>query len=229
MPSLIGLGRRASPDDRDLKYLLPRKVAAAENIRRKMWTASPVLDQLNTSQCVAFATRQWLKSSPIRQDMPMSEREFYIRCQAIDPWPETRDGNDEGTSVRASMQTLVSLGLASSYSWAFSIEPVVMHLLANGPMIVGSEWTIESFTPDRWGYIHFGGTPVGGHAWLLAGCDRERLNPDGTKGALRMINSWGRGWGQNGRAWVSMGEMDLLLRNGEAAVANETKPPKAAA
>lgn len=153
----------------------------------------------------------------------MLEAEFYRKCQEVDQWPGEEPAY-EGTSVRASMQQLVALGLASRYEWAFRIEPVVAHLLAHGPCIVGTTWTLDAFTPDRHGYIHFAGNPVGGHAWLLIGADRERINPDGTKGAVRMVNSWGRGWADKGRAWVSFAELDLLLRHsGEAAVATEMK------
>lgn len=221
MSNLVGLGRVASKDERDLLHLLPRKAAAAENIARKIWPASAVLDQKNTSQCVAYSTRQWLRSSPVRQDMPMSEVEFYKACQQVDEWP----GDDyDGTSVRAAMKQLVILGFASGYEWAFSIEPILIHLLTKGPVVVGTDWTIDSCDTDRHGYIHFGGNSVGGHAWLLIGADRERKNQDGTKGALRMINSWGKGWGNRGRAWVTFDAMDLLLRHdGEAAAAQETK------
>jgi C1A family cysteine protease len=39
-----------------------------------------------------------------------------------------------------------------------------------------------------------------------------------------MVNSWGPGWGQNGRAWITFKDLDRLIKaEGEAAVAMEMK------
>lgn len=226
--NLIGLGRLAPPDrDQDEKYLLPRRSKVAENVRRKVWTAATVLDQGNTSQCVAFSTRQWLRASPVRQEMPMTEFEFYKQCQKVDEWPGE---NYDGTSLRASFKVLKRLGLLGEYRWAFDIEPMIVHLLTKGPMTVGTDWTADAGQDDRWGYIWFGGNSDGGHAYLIIGADRERKNPDGTKGAFRIVNSWGRGWAQAGRAWITFKEMSMLMKNyGEAAATTELTPVRVAA
>jgi hypothetical protein len=84
------------------------------------------------------------------------------------------------------------------------------------------------FDPDGAGYIWPKGAVVGGHAYMLAAINRNRENPDGTRGAVRVLNSWGQ-WGQAGRAWMSFGSLERLMRGlvgwpGEAATANEIKP-----
>lgn len=45
--------------------------------------------------------------------------------------------------------------------------------------------------------------PNGQHEVLIIEHDEEFQNPDGTKGAFLIQNSWGRGWGRNGQAWIS--------------------------
>lgn len=43
---------------------------------------------------------------------------------------------------------------------------------------------------------------AGGHANVFIGYDDNHTNADGTKGALRLKNSWGTGWGDNGYGWM---------------------------
>jgi len=48
-----GLGRMPAVDFRDLKYLLPQRLASSSSITYKYWNTGPVLDQGDTPQCVA--------------------------------------------------------------------------------------------------------------------------------------------------------------------------------
>jgi len=42
----------------------------------------------------------------------------------------------------------------------------------------------------------------GGHAILAVGYDNKHSCPNATQGALRIRNSWGTGWGENGYGWL---------------------------
>jgi C1A family cysteine protease len=80
------------------------------------------------------------------------------------------------------------------------------------------------FEPDSKGFIDClkAPTQVGGHAYLGVGINTRLRCPDGTKGAIRILNSWGSGWGQDGRAWIPLSQFDMLLKeDGEAACAKE--------
>lgn len=59
--------------------------------------------------------------------------------------------------------------------------------------------------PD--GFIRSTGASVGGHAYTLIGASRER-------GAFRILNSWGRSWGERGRAWISGEDLQHLVDGG---------------
>lgn len=46
------------------------------------------------------------------------------------------------------------------------------------------------------------GTNLGGHANCIVGYNDSLVTPDG-KGAFRVVNSWGTGWGDNGYYWIT--------------------------
>ena len=208
-----GLGRIAAPDARDRKFMLQRPAEAA-GIEHRYWiTRGAAYDQGSTSQCVAYSWVRWLTTNPIVNN-PLPFAELYNECQRNDEW----DGEDyDGTSVRAGAKALRSRGLVSEYRWAFDGETVVAHVLAREPVVLGTDWYWGMFDTDSKGFIHPEGSVVGGHAYTVIGASR-------TKKAVRIINSWGPGWGQKGRAWLSFEHLDKLIKaSGEACVAIETR------
>jgi C1A family cysteine protease len=74
------------------------------------------------------------------------------------------------------------------------------------------------FRPRTDGHITPDGEPVGGHAYRIVQA-QERRSGGHTQRRFRVVNSWSRNWGQNGRCWIdydSMGE--LLAQDGEVVV-----------
>lgn len=225
MDSMIGLGRLpVERDDAELtRYALPRRAREARAVTSKYWLSrGAAFDQGPTSQCVAYSGVRYLVTHPI-VNKPLDFAELYRECQKVDEWPGE---NYDGTSVRALFRVLKSRGLVSEYRWALDCETVINHVLTTGPVVMGTTWTMDLFTPDRWGFIRPGGASVGGHAWTIIGANRRKLDPlTGKLGAVRMINSWGPRWGeQKGRAWVSFSDLDLLIRDdGEACCSVEIR------
>lgn len=221
--SLIGLGRRVSKDDRDYKFKLPRREIEAREHTSRYWSTPHLpLDQGNTSQCVAYSGTGYLMAGPIFNQPPVAPAELYRQCQQNDEW----SGEDyEGTSVRALFKVLQSMGLIGEYRWAFDVPTVVNHVLTQGPVVMGTSWYMDMFTPTvDDDYIEATGENAGGHAWLIMGVNKHKHNPDGTTGAVRMINSWGPGWGAHGRAWLTFATLaKLIADDGEAGVATEIK------
>lgn len=213
MSDTAGLGRRYAPDERDRNFALtpptPRR-----SFRNWLMPGS-VSDQGNTPHCVAHAAVHWLRSHRI-VNAPIDQVEHYNACKRIDPWP-----GEDGTSVRASFSILRNLGFVDTYRWAWDADTVVAHIMEVGPVVLGTNWTMGMFTPDRLGYIHPDGALAGGHAYLAIGASEARQ-------AVRIANSWGSGWGgpgaPSGRAWLRYADLDALVRaQGEACAAIERK------
>lgn len=224
-------GRLHKPDEGDKKFLVAPVKKVAENIVSKYHYTDLVLDQGYTSKCVGAAGRGWLTAGPVRNMSGMDFHQLYVEAQQVDEWPGA-EPDYFGTSVRALFKVLKKQGVVSEYNWAFSLEPAVNHVLTVGPMVLGTTWFQDQMEPDKDGFIHAGGKEAGGHAYLMIGAHREKKCPDGSRGAARIVNSWGRSWGENGRAWISFNDLSALIADqGEAATATEVKAavPKAVA
>lgn len=216
------LGRVFRPDNRDMNFqmksLLPTKLTTNTY---KYWCPNFWWgNQENTPYCVAFSWAHWLAEGPITQirqrvingNIPIDTTYLYNEAQKNDDW----EGEDyDGTSVRAGAKILKRDGFISGYTWAWDIETIKTALLTKGPLVVGTWWTYDMFFPNSNGIITFTGQKMGGHAYLLDGIN---LN----KKLIRIKNSWGKGWGKNGFAYISFDDMEkLILDQGEACLAIE--------
>ncbi len=221
--ALVGTGRIKVADDRDRDFPLKR-ASVPRSVTSRTWFTNKVLDQGNTSECVAYSGTQYLLTGPVRnlKNLP-APRALYFDCQDNDEWP---GNNYDGTSVHALFKVLKRRGYISEYRWTKSAEEVMLHVLAHGPVVMGTTWTPEMANPRDDGYIDLDDGLYGndGHAWTIIGANRKRRNPDGSLGAVRAINSWGENWGQKGRFWVSLEHLQMLIDDfGEAGVATEFK------
>ena len=214
-----GLGRLPAPDIRDRGFPMRRLIAPRVVAKTKFYTSGPVLDQGATSTCVGHAWRQWLTSSPVRTKNGPDPFTIYREAQKVDEWP----GEDyEGTSVRAGVKYLQTSGHISTYVWAFDADTVRNYILssAGSSVVLGPNWYGSMFTPDQYGYLNISGAVAGGHAYTLIGYSNLRES-------FRVVNSWGRGWGEDGRAWIRFADVDRLIKeDGEAAAATEQPVPK---
>lgn len=208
-----GLGRLPAADERDQQFRLAS--AAIDLPAYKYYSTGPVLDQGAYPHCVGFAWRQWLSSALLKTKTGPSPTFIYSEAQKIDEWPGE---NYAGTSVRAGAKILQSIGHVDNYFWAWDATTIKNWILGgNGTVVVGTLWYEDMFSPDKQGFLKPSGPDVGGHAYLLVGFSQDR-------NAFRMINSWGRAWGDSGRAWISFNDMQLLIsQDGEACTAYEKK------
>ncbi len=211
-----GLGRWAAPDERDEKYLL-RELSGTptlESLPEYRYHYSPwCLDQGPYPRCVGYSTKTMLLNGPVQQKNPNpTPEDLYFWAQRNDEW---EGENYDGTSVRAGMKAAAHFGKVTEYRWAFSLEDAVRWLLMNGPLVVGFDWFSDMSNPDSAHFMHPTGNLQGGHAFGLIGASR-------TARKVRVLNNWGRGWADGGRAWMSFDSLEYLLaQDGEAACPTE--------
>jgi len=222
----FGLGRLPAIDPRDRLHLMTAPRAATIDRRSRHWITGAALSQGDLPHCVAYSGEQFLISSPVRNKFYKTPRELYDECQRHDEWEG--EGYD-GTSVRALFRVLRSAGYIESWQNAFEIDVVARHLLTTSPVILGTNWDQAMFTPFTFGtdkatFIRRGGGVMGGHAYILVGINLDRKCPDGSVGAVRILNSWSAAWGDKGRAWMSLKDASSLISEfGEAITSRELK------
>lgn len=218
-----GLGRIYHHDERDLAFPMQASLVETDTTKLpayKYYTTGPILNQGSTPMCVGYSWSQFLTTSPIRQQGPGPEV-VYCEAQKLDPWEGDCDNPlYDGTAVRAGAQALQARGFISTYVWSFDAETTKLWILGgHGPVVMGTMWYHQMFTPDTEGFLHvdLNDHIAGGHAYLLNGYSNSR-------NAFRLTNSWGKGWGQAGRAWLRYDDLaKLFAASGECCTATELK------
>lgn len=211
-----GLGRVQKQDLRDLNFLaapiLPTPVRRYRYWNDTGWWG----DQGVTPKCVAFSFAHLIEDGPIthRGTAPILDpNDLYARCKRVDGIP-----NEEGTYIRTAAQLLVDLGYIDQYRWCLNLDEIITAVLEKCPVEMGTVWRSGMFNPDADTFrIALKGPVVGGHAYLLNGYNKNN-------GYFRLKNSWGRGWGQGGHAWIHHDYVaELLEDQGEACVITELR------
>lgn len=84
-----------------------------------------------------------------------------------------------------------------------NLQAVKSELASGRPVIFGM--TIDDAFYNLKGQVYDkpSGRTYGGHAMTLVGYDDSKVSPKGDKGAFKLINSWGKEWGDKGFGWVS--------------------------
>lgn len=235
------LDRRYQLDWRSLDYPVGTDLIGRRP-RSYTWNLSHWFDQGQEGACVAFALSHELSAKP--QVVVGVTEEFargsYHQIQHIDEWlgcavgPECKISQStlrdkyEGTSVLAGAKYMTSLGFYSGYRWGLSLEETVLGLGYDGPAVLGLDWSEGMFEPDEDGFLHPIGRWIGGHAIAAIGVKikfkpgtwwrkRTWADVDLQRSYVLLHNSWGRSWGQDGRAKLSLADLGILLdRRGDA-------------
>lgn len=114
---------------------------------------------------------------------------------------------DTGSSGLAIAKVLKARGLIAGYRHAFSVTGL-LSALQLGPVIIGTVWLSGMDEPDARGFVSISGSVQGGHEYLC-----REFEPGATldDGVLTLDNSWGSGWGDNGRFRMHVRDMAYLL------------------
>lgn len=136
----------------------------------------------------------------------------YLRAQSHDPW-EGGEPSYEGSSTDAPFKLLRAEGYIAGWDWYFGADELAHGVRNRGPASVGTVWLWSMFKVDARGYliVDRSSGDAGGHAYEVVWYDEDDDD-------YLILNSWGRGWGRNGRAKVRGADMRWLLeeRQGEA-------------
>jgi hypothetical protein len=191
------------------------------------------LDQGDTGTCVGHGWKGWLATAPIIQSdigKPPSPFDIYDAAIQVDEWPDNDHDTERqmGTSVRAGAKVLQARGFLKEYRWCYTVDAAanwiagldVTGRFVGGPLVVGVNWYSGMFSPDTNGFVHISGNIAGGHCFAILGWN-EKL------GYAHCLNSWGIGWGHNGRFYLPAEELERLLQeDGEACASAEVKLPR---
>ena len=200
-----------------LNYLIENKLTLPKTLlTEKYWDADGWWgNQGNTPHCVGYSWAHWIDDGPIKHLGVKPNTDpvlIYKNAQKLDEWVGE---NYDGTSVRGGAKYLKNVGKIGSYLWTFNINTLIQTLLTQGPVVVGTNWYVGMFYPDKNGLIRLSGRKAGGHAYVINGIDTK-------KRLFRIKNSWGRGWGLSGHAFISFSDVQRLINeNGEICLAVE--------
>ncbi len=169
------------------------------------WSSQFQLDQKDTGHCVGFGWAGWGDAEPvIDQYKDPDGHAIYYECKVIEGDPLGEDG----AYPRDGAKAMKARGRLSTYAAAATVSDAIAWLRAKGPIVIGTDWTADMFTPDANGFIKPTGSYEGGHCYLLYGIK-------GT--TLTFKNSWGAGWGDNGSFHMTTSDFTTLMQSyGEA-------------
>lgn len=199
-------------DERNRNYpARGRLFYASAPLFKKTWRGHHPYDQGNKPHCVAYSGKGMLNRLPFSKGVKYryrylhSTQKFYDGAQARDQWPGV---NYDGTSALGLLRYLTEVEIISEYRWCFGLEDVLRTLVYWGPVSVGSWWTTSMNAPQSYNNyrVAYNGEKLGGHQWTIIGIDPA----DKT---VECMNSWGIGWGDEGRFRMSFDDLEKCLHD----------------
>lgn len=223
-------------DLRSLNYLVPKATAFDRKPRSYTWEVGTWLDQGAEGACVGFGYSHDLLARPvpvIGVSNQYAREHVYWGAQQIDEWEggsyPGANPTYEGSSVLAGAKVCTSLGFYSEYRWAITAQDVAGTIGYEGPSILGLNWWTNMFNPDKDGFLRPTGKIEGGHCicayavkfhfkGMFSWFNRSWENVDYDKSYIKVWNSWGPSWGENGTAKISLRDLSQLIEgeHGEA-------------
>jgi hypothetical protein len=210
------LGRHVNHDPRSRQFVFDGSNVALKTVRHSRYI--PVLDQGNLGSCTgnaatgALGTGNFFGTLPagllLSQDSNVDEQfavQLYSDATKADPYPGDYPPEDTGSDGLSVAKVLKARGLISGYTHTFSLDDA-LSALSTQPVIIGINWYESMFDPDGNGLVTISPkSPVaGGHEIVL-----DEINVE--QKLVGSTNSWGTGWGVNGRFYLSFDTFGRLL------------------
>jgi hypothetical protein len=215
-PRPYGLGRLQQHDERSRNFTFAARATVPKTVD---WPIhAPVLDQGQLGSCTGNALIQWRNTDFAQAALSAKGAHpgyldeaaavsIYSAATRLDTIWGRYPPTDTGSSGLAVCKAGVRAGLISGYQHSFGFAALLL-TLQHTPVIVGTEWLNDMFTPDSTTDVLSVSGPVeGGHEYLVRGANIERQ-------LITMHNSWGAGWGVNGDAYIAFHDFQKLLAAG---------------
>lgn len=210
------LGRHVKHDGRSRSFAFDTSQLAVQSVVHPRHIG--ILNQGQVGSCTGNAGVGVLATDPLFGALPATMAytldedgalRLYSAAEDIDgdgPYPP----NDNGSSGLSIAKAVKNAALVSGYQHTFSTADALKALSVT-PVMIGSDWTQDMFTPDPDGRVHPSGTVRGGHEYVCREVDADRQ-------VIWCDNSWGN-WGLDGRFYLTFADFDALLsRQGDVTV-----------
>lgn len=196
--------------------LLPAKAAPDPTVEIHNVTHHefvPCFDQGNLGSCTANAALGCLVTAPFGHvGVAYTEAdavELYKLETTLDDSqiPGSYPPHDTGSSGAWSMLALEKQGKIASFTHTRTTYAALC-MLTGAPVSLGVPWFSSMFHVKN-GFVTVDPSSglAGGHQVCLVGVDTG-------KQAVKVRNSWGSGWGDDGHAWLAWRDLNFLLSQG---------------
>lgn len=216
---------RVDPRDFEFRkgFMDNARARSAAAIDRKFYTMVGRdfrIDQGGEGTCVGHANTNVLLAGPTEHDTyPDFQTEELAHQFARRLYFETTGDAtyQQGAYPRDACRKLLEWGLIDSYWKVMQVDDITTALLTFGPVKIAIPWYYSMYYGNNrlkkaygnyWMKVNLDSEHIGYHDVALTGVD---LNPDdGAPPYVRMQNSWGDSWGQNGTARITIESLRLI-------------------
>lgn len=204
------LGRHVNHDPRSLSFQVfaqPARTLKSVKHTRHI----PVLDQGDLGSCTGNAAVGLAGTGTVFDALPSGHVvldealavKVYSRATQIDPFSGTYPPTDTGSDGLSAAKAVKELGLIAGYTHATSLS-AMQSALQDTAVMIGVNWYSGFDYPDSSGFVKVSGYVRGGHEFVVDEIDMEKQRFGAT-------NSWGTGFGVNGRFYFSFADMTRLF------------------
>lgn len=209
------LGRHVEHHPRSLAFAAP--VLPKTAIRSVQWTRRVgIFDQGDLGSCTGMAAAGWVGTDNATRpgvtgvgnealDATWAAETLYHLATTFDEFDGAYRPQDTGSSGLGAAKALASLGLCSGYTHGFSV-PAMLTALQTGPVLIGIAWFNSMFDPAPSGLVTVDTASglAGGHELCV-----DRFDADDDR--VWFAQSWGTGWGADGRGYFTLADLAVLL------------------
>lgn len=195
------LGRLVRHDERSRLYPAPMASSVKSVVHVRL---VPIFNQRKLGSCTGNACAGALSTAPFKNHFTETDAvRIYSEGTKLDSIFGTYPPTDTGSSGLAVMHAAKNEGLISGYTHSFSFDHFLKALVL-GPCIVGMAWRTGGDSPNADGLISYTGAVRGGHEVLA-----REINAQ--EGLVGFDNSWGEGYGDKGRFFMSYSDVKKAL------------------